>query len=704
MPAPASSNRSRSGRGLRSAILFLLGGAGWASGPVYGSEPPTPRELVEVVDISAVSASPDGRHVVFRTDEPLVAANSYRLAWHMLDLETGEQREIGSAGQPIVNDPGLLAAEAPIWEADGRAFYYRALDRGEVQIWRAAADGSGSRVVTAEAGDVLSMEPAPDGAIHYRVGPPREEIIRAELEEYDSGILVDDHVELAQNLFRGAIVNGRHASQRLTGRFFARGGVLWARAPLARRLDLGSLGVADDPQPPSSQAQASTTAPEAVARSARGDVAVSVWNGAEGDLTVTRPGPAGARLSCPAAECRNERVTWVAWRPGRDELVFATSDRSLVHTLRAWDLGSGRVRSITRTNGQVSGGQDENSPCAVVERLAICVRAEPTSPPRLEAIDLDSGRARPLFDPNSALRARQWPRTERVTWQSAEGRQFSGVLFLPEHAPARPLPFFVNYYSCRGFLRGGVGNEWPFALLAANGIASMCVNATRTSGAQNGVDSYRAALGGIGTLIETLAHRGLVDRLRVGIGGLSFGTEVTLWGLFQTNLFAAASIATPQFEPASYWFNAVRGRDYHRILRDVWGLGAPEETPEQWRLLSAAFNTDRIRAPLLLQLAEQESRYAIELYARLSNSPTPTEMYVFPDEPHIKVQPRHRLAVYRRNLDWFRFWLQHHVDPDPEKAAQYRRWRALEQRAAAEARQRRQDRSQSSTETRSNSR
>ena len=169
------------------------------------------------------------------------------------------------------------------------------------------------------------------------------------------------------------------------------------------------------------------------------------------------------------------------------------------------------------------------------------------------------------------------------------------------------------------------------------------------------------------------------------MGGLSFGSEVTMWTVIHSDLIAVASLASPQFEPLNYWFNGVRGRDHHRLLRQAWHLGAPEETPEQWRLVSPALNVDRIRAPLLLQLSEQESRYAMKLYARLSNSSTPTELYVFPDEAHIKMQPRHRLSVYRRNVDWFRFWLQGHEDGDPARAVQYRRWRILADRFRAPA-------------------
>ena len=659
-------------------------------------------ELVEVVDLSAVAASPDGRLVAFRTDRPSIERNSYELGWHLIDPATGHHREIGDAGEPIVNDPGLLAAEAPIWSPDGRWIYYRALRSGAVQIWRSAADGSGSQAVTTEEGDVLSIEISRDGrGILYRVGPPRDEIERAELAEYDSGILVDDHVELGQNVFRGAIINGRRASQRLTGTWFSRGGLLWSRPPVERRLDLATLALSSSPANDTGAARQGGGAPQASARSSRGDVAVFRWDGSEGRLEVVRAGRPDAPIGCPVPECRRERVAWAAWRPGRDELVFASSDRAFTYTLHLWDLESGQVRAIVRANGMLSGGRSEDSPCAIGMTEAVCVLAEPRSPPRLEGIDLESGVGRPLFDPNRTLRTRQWPWTERLNWSSPDGRRFTGVLFLPEGAPRRPLPLFINYYRCEGFIRGGMGDEWPFALLAMNGIASVCVNATRIGGPQDAVEHYRAALAGIEVLIDVLANRGLADRSRVGMGGLSFGSEVTMWAVVHSDLISAASVASPQFEPANYWFNGVRGRDHHQLLRQVWGLGSPDETPERWRLVSPALNVDRIRAPLLLQLPEQESRYAIELYARLSNSPTPTELYVFPDEAHIKVQPRHRLAVYRRNLDWFRFWLQGYVDPDPGKADQYRRWRALRERFAAAA-QARQERSQSSSDTRSN--
>jgi dipeptidyl aminopeptidase/acylaminoacyl peptidase len=683
---------------LRTALL--VGAAIAAS--AAAAAPPDLRALVDVTDISALSPSPDGRHLAFRTDRASIERNSYDLGWHVLDLAGETVRGIGSAGEPIAIEPGRLAADAPVWSPDGRWIYFRALSAGAVQIWRSAVDGSASEAVTAEEGDVVALERAPNGGgILYQVGPPRREIQRAEEDEYEQGILVDEHVELGQNLFRGAIINGRHATQRLTGNWFTRGGLLWAVPPRTRRLDFKTLAVADaagvGPAPAQGQA-----APETLARSDSGDTASSVWDGGEGSLVVERADKAKTHLSCPIAECRSDRVAWAAWRPGRDQLVFATGDRAIVATLRLWDLVTGKVRTIARGDGLLNGGRDENKPCAVTASQALCVSAAPNAPPRLEAFDLDSGSGRAVFDPNADLRARNWPRAERLSWRSAEGREFTGVLFIPDGTSAAPRPLFINYYRCEGFIRGGVGDEWPFAVLAAKGIVSVCVNATRMGGAQDGVGQYRAALGGLEALVDHLLARGFVDRKRIGMGGLSFGSEVTMWTLAHSELLSAASIASPQFSPSTYWLNGVRGRDYAGILRQVWGLGAPDEMPDQWRLVAPALHVERIRAPLLMQLPEQESRYQAEFYAKLTNSTTPTELYVFPDEPHIKVQPRHRLAVYRRNLDWFRFWLQQYVDPDPAKADQYRRWRSLAERFAGAAQL--LDRSQSSSETRSNTR
>ncbi|HET9399015.1 MAG TPA: Atxe2 family lasso peptide isopeptidase, partial [Sphingomicrobium sp.] len=615
--------------------------------------------------------------------------------WYIVDLSSGRSKPISGAGEAIIRDPGILAEEPPIWSPDGHWIYYRALKENEVQLWRSAKDGSVTERLTEEAGDVEFVEAAfPEHGIRLAIGPARDAIDRAEQAESDQGILVDEHVDLAQNLYRGANINGRRRSQRLTGKWFGRTGILGNRTLGHRILSFKSHRLLQ-----SVAGREDVPADGSVARSERGDAATIERKDGRSYIRVDHP--SGVTRYCEPSSCRPARISWLQWRPGHRQIIFAVSDASHAQALWSWDLDSGRTNIIARTRGLVAGGRNGEHPCAVAKREVICVTAGPGAPPRLEAFAIGTGKRRTLFDPNANIRAQSWPVIEPLEWRDEQGRTFNGIMFLPKGAYSKRHPLFLNYYRCEGFVRGGVGDEWPFVALAEAGIASACINALPVEGPQDAVEQYRAALSGIEALIARLTSRKLIDPARIGIGGLSFGSEVAMWAVMHSDLIAAASVASPQLEPSAYWFNAVRGRDYREILRNVWGLGAPDETPERWKLVSPALNAPRIRAPLLMQLSEQEARYAIELRARLTRSQTPFEMHAFPDEPHLKVQPRHRLAAYRRNLDWFRFWLMSLEDPDPAKVEQYRRWRELRARNKSQPVQ---QPSQSSSEARSKTR
>jgi hypothetical protein len=65
------------------------------------------------------------------------------------------------------------------------------------------------------------------------------------------------------------------------------------------------------------------------------------------------------------------------------------------------------------------------------------------------------------------------------------------------------------------------------------------------------------------------------------------------------------------------------------------------------------------------------------MFTALQESGKPVEMYVFPDEYHIKSQPQHRFNIYRRNVQWMQFWLQGVEDSNPVDPQQYDRWRKL---------------------------
>lgn len=641
------------------------------------------RELVEVTDFDSLGVSPDGRFAVFRTVRADVGRNSYILRWHSVDLSDGTVRDIGSGGDPIYLDPGSVQPEAPVWAEGGRKIIFRAHADGAVGLWQADVTGERAAPLLVRDADIEDYSASDGGrAIVYKVGPSRDEIRRAEQSEYDSGILVDSSVDLSQNLFRGGSINGRMSTQRLVGYWYIRDGLLWRSPRQQRRYDLltGADTTVGLPQPVG-PFEAPASRPPSQSRSAGGDLAEAAWDGKIGRVSVTFAN--GQKLSCQDPICASTRVAALAWRAGSADLVITFMDRERRQSLYLWSTQSDRLRKITASDGLLSGGRRHMHPCAVSAAAAFCVAAGPATPPRVARIDLGSGERQILFDPNDGLRAAYRPIVRYLRWDIGGGRDAAGVLMLPAQPANGPAPLYVNYYSCEGFLRGGEGDEWPVTELLDAGFVVACINAVPSTGPQDAVAEYRAGLSSVRALVEKLSGEGIVDPSKVAMGGLSFGSEVAMWTAMNSKLLAAVSIASGQSEPTKYWMDSLPGSDRAKAVRAVWGLGAPEETPSRWKLVSPAFNAEKIRAPILFQLPEQEARMIPELYARLSLETVPTELYAFPDEAHIKLQPRHRLAVYERNLDWFRYWLQDYRDPDPHKADQYRRWDQLRQQWSA---------------------
>src|SRR3546814_814359 len=328
-----------------------------------------------------------------------------------------------------------------------------------------------------------------------------------------------------------------------------------------------------------------------------------------------------------------------------------------------------------------------NAPCAVGAQFGRCVSDSANMPPRLERLDLDSGKRTTLFDPNTVLaQASGTVDSELLAWTDADGRQFTGHLFMPaSRRPGERIPLFVTYYSCAGYLRGGLSDEWPLLPLASSGIAALCVNYYRPSRVnRDAAVDYDIGRVSVETIAEILIDRGLVDRGAIGMGGLSYGSEITIWTAAHSDLLAAASATSPSATPTWYWSMALL-EGWPEAAMKSWRLGSPLETPDRWRQISPAYFSERIKAPLLMQMAEEEYRAALDYYVPMVRAGAAVEMYAFPQAGHWKFLPRQKLASYERDLDWFRFWLQGFEDKDLRKAEQYARWRVMRERTCANA-------------------
>jgi dipeptidyl aminopeptidase/acylaminoacyl peptidase len=186
-------------------------------------------------------------------------------------------------------------------------------------------------------------------------------------------------------------------------------------------------------------------------------------------------------------------------------------------------------------------------------------------------------------------------------------------------------------------------------------------------------DGYKSA-------VELLLREGVIKAGAVGISGLSFFANVVNWIITQHPEFAAAATAAhvaSTTEPYEFYIYAGMGRNWLKMAESQAGVVDPRvpEGARHYQLVSDVLNAARICTPLLVQTdAAEFGGEGIEYYAALKLNSAPAEIIVFPQEAHNFWQPEHILIVEDRNIDWFRYWLQHYESPITEKRGRYARW------------------------------
>ncbi|MGH1557308.1 prolyl oligopeptidase family serine peptidase [Caulobacter segnis] len=249
----------------------------------------------------------------------------------------------------------------------------------------------------------------------------------------------------------------------------------------------------------------------------------------------------------------------------------------------------------------------------------------------------------------------------------------------------------VVQYEARGFLRGGTGDQYPVFPMAAQGLAVFVVNNPRDVSPdaprcrpRRPAPRPRSPVTKIGPGVETPTPRcwldlaqvfalDLIDQRRLGITGMSDGSGAVQWALLNSDLFSAAAVSNCCDDEFSM---NVAGPLAAARLR-AYGFPYPSAPSALFDLMSLARNAERMSTPYLMHISDSELLFALPTITALQGHAQPAELYVYPDEFHIKWQPAHRAAIYRRSIDWFKFWLSDEVDAAPDKADQYRRWKAM---------------------------
>lgn len=664
--------------------------------------PVTTRELVEVSGLSGLTISPDGANVVVRVDRQDLSTNRTVIVWQILRIRDGHRIATIDAGAPRWNFNGGVGAEVPQWSPDGKWIYFRKLTGEAVQVWRAAADGSRQQQISFDRADVKVFLVAADGAVHYAVGPAsRDEIKAAETVEHDTGVLLDGAIIKGFPIEKSFPVNGRMATYRL----LADGGrsTLLGDGPLrAMTVDprngsersasddvakrLGELWSASDcgNQPIDPARARRPLSP----RGSEAQIGALVENveklpSRTGQYLSVR-GADGTEHACSDPVCLDADALAVnGWTIDGSSLIFQARQFD-TSTLNVWDVRSGSVRTLIR--GSAALGAHESGlagECLLAGKVALCVAAGPSEPPRLIAADLATGRVRTVFDPNPTLTPDRLGVASSVVLHDRFGGSTFGRLILPrDHRKASPLPLVITSYTCGGFLQGGSGHDVPEHVFAGLGFAAMCIDhsfdvvrraASRPVTWENVMASNRDFYD---NAVDTLVAEGIVDPERVGLTGFSGSSTAVASAITKSRRFTAASVTTEgSLDPIVCYLATQYDNCKDWVRKD----GTPRPVnPDTGEVLGTpALDAGKISAPFLMQLAEVEYMTMMQLYDAMSDLSLAVEMRIFPGAYHVKHQPRQRLAVYDRNVAWFEFWLSGTKNAATEGGEEKVRWQKM---------------------------
>ena len=650
--------------------------------------PVTSMDLLNLRDFHGSQISPDGKWVAFVLGQAVYEDNSYRSGLFIVSTEKGSKPiSVGNGGPPHWKIENQWWTENPQWSPDSKYIYYRLEKDGTWQVWKWNREGGAPVQVTHLEHNVQGFQIIEGGAkLALAVEKPSLVDTKHLAEHgilYDGSFLVGMPRPLLDEIALDKTAPGRGGrAEAETWMHDLRDG----RERQANKEESDAYSIQEDV--PSEklfskkEIEGYLIGRTKISPDGKNVVYERLLDPSESAQMVyalfLKPTGGGK----PVALTTNGVVEFW-WSPDSKEIYYAELDT----TVGVDDPRPSKLMAVSAAGGKARKVLDSPDPLYDYSadrsgRFLACTHENSTTPTELELVDLSDGETRLLVDANPEFQHLQLSPAKRIDVSNKYGDHFWGHLVFPlDYEPGKRYPLILTTYRDQGqFLRGGVGDEYPIQVFAANGFAVLNFDVGQFHNSKAGdfetqILFWASPVDGMEASITKLADMGIVDRSRVAITGLSHGAEMVNYAISHTSLFRAAIASGPSWDPIGYDLMT----DFYRaFMSDTFSLKSPDgDSRERWQIASAALNARRVLTPLLINAADDEYIWDMQLVTALRELKKPVEMFIYPNELHLKNQPKHRYEIYRRNVDWMKFWLKGEEDLDPAKAEQYARWREL---------------------------
>jgi len=271
-----------------------------------------------------------------------------------------------------------------------------------------------------------------------------------------------------------------------------------------------------------------------------------------------------------------------------------------------------------------------------------------------------------LVDQNAHIDSWKIPKLRNIEWRAPDGAKVGGILELPfDYKEGEKLPLVVG-------IHGGPTTSSKYELsydphngrlyFAAHGYAALFPNyrgstgygdkfVTDLIGHENDIE-VKDILAGIQHLIK----EGIADPDRIGVMGWSNGGYLTNCLITMKDppvKFKAASSGAGILDTVAEW-----GFNDEPAYPIVFKMGLPWEQPEIYRKTSPTYGLGNVTTPTLIHVGGGDERcppgHSRMLYRALKESTkVPTELVVYPGEPHGLTKLSNRRAKMEWDLAWF---------------------------------------------------
>jgi len=389
---------------------------------------------------------------------------------------------------------------------------------------------------------------------------------------------------------------------------------------------------------------------------------MSPWIVNAHDGSAPRPATSSAvNLTCLEMIVDDLHFSLVArpsWFPDSKSLLVTVQERGQIHLYRL-DIEHDQTVKLTSGNGCYINPQLSQD-----GQIISMIRADWFTPGDVWRMDNNGENRHKLTGVNDTfLRSRQLVRPKRISWQSVDGLEIEGWLYLPHMQPGVKAPLILE-------IHGGPSRAWgdsyvhEFQVLAGKGYGILAANPRGSTGYGEefckqilkdwGGKDFLDLISGIDHVLATEP----ADGARLGIGGISYGGYMTNWAISQSNRFKAAVSR-----------NGISSLSSAGLLSDLtlWfdfamGGNGSEGDEALLKSRSAITFADRITTPLLLLHAENDLRCPIsesyQLFVLLRKRKHTVEMVRYPGVSHLidfpdYGTPEQRLDRLRRTVEWF---------------------------------------------------